>query len=77
MAHLIARDLQLIRARPPRSKMRMFYFGGSQTKAKVTNGYPRSRQAFNPPCNGRMRRTPLFLKSSATRALVASFGQVQ
>ncbi|HEX8764565.1 MAG TPA: hypothetical protein VF740_05360, partial [Candidatus Acidoferrum sp.] len=38
---------------------------------------PRSRQACRPPCSGRMRLIPFFLRSSATRALVASLGQVQ
>src|SRR5207248_2919308 len=43
----------------------------------VAKGKPRSRHAFKPPCKGRMRLIPFFLRSSATRALVASFGQVQ
>ena len=40
-------------------------------------GYPRPRQAPRPPSSGRTFSIPFFLSSSATRALVASFGQVQ
>ena len=35
------------------------------------------RQACSPPASGRIFSTPLRLRSSATRALVASLGQVQ
>jgi hypothetical protein len=45
--------------------------------ALPATGKPFSRQASNPPCNGRIFLIPCFLSSSATRALVASFGQVQ
>src|SRR5579864_715458 len=40
-------------------------------------GKPLSCQAPNPPANGRTRVMPCLRKSSATRALVASLGQVQ
>src|SRR5208282_3126554 len=40
-------------------------------------GYPRSIQASKPPRSGRTRVIPHFLSCSATRALVASFGQEQ
>ncbi len=40
-------------------------------------GKPRSRQASKPPSSGRTRVMPRFFNRSATRALVASFGQVQ
>lgn len=42
-----------------------------------TTGNPRSYQALKPPSSGRTLLMPLRFKSSATRALVASFGQVQ
>lgn len=45
--------------------------------AYVCNGNPLFFQAANPPASGRTRVMPLLLSSSATRALVASFGQVQ
>ena len=48
-----------------------------QPTLTLASGKPCSRHAFNPPSSGRMRWTPCFLRSSATRALVASFGQVQ
>jgi hypothetical protein len=43
----------------------------------VSSGNPRSRQPWKPPASGRTRVMPRFLSSSATRALEASFGQVQ
>lgn len=42
-----------------------------------STGKRRSRQAWNPPARGRIRDTPCFRNRSATRALVASFGQEQ
>jgi hypothetical protein len=44
---------------------------------RAETGKPISRQAGSPPARGRMRAMPRFLSSSATRALVASLGQVQ
>ena len=38
---------------------------------------PRSFHAPKPPASGRTRSMPLRFNSNATRALVASFGQVQ
>ena len=40
-------------------------------------GKPRSRHAPNPPASGRTRIIPNCWSCCATRALVASFGQVQ
>jgi hypothetical protein len=40
-------------------------------------GKPRSRHASKPPANGRTRLMPARFSWSATRALVASFGQLQ
>jgi hypothetical protein len=42
-----------------------------------STGKPRSNHALNPPASGRTFSIPLLFRSSATRALVASFGQVQ
>jgi len=42
-----------------------------------STGRPRARQAWNPPASGRIREIPRFRSRSATRALVASFGQEQ
>jgi hypothetical protein len=42
-----------------------------------TVGYPCSRQALSPPHSNRTFSIPFFFRSSAARALVASFGQVQ
>jgi len=40
-------------------------------------GYPRSSQPCSPPASGRTSVIPCRLSASATRALVASFGQEQ
>ena len=40
-------------------------------------GKPLFCQPANPPASGRTRVMPCLRKSSATRALVASLGQVQ
>jgi hypothetical protein len=42
-----------------------------------TKGKPLSRHAKKPPASGRTLLIPFLRSSSATRALVASFGQVQ
>ena len=42
-----------------------------------TTGYPRSNQPSNPPASGRTLVIPCRFSASATRALVASFGQEQ
>jgi len=42
-----------------------------------TTGRPAARQAARPPSSGRTRQIPRRCSESATRALVASFGQVQ
>jgi hypothetical protein len=49
----------------------------SQRLLALLVGYPRPSQAPNPPSSGRTLSIPFFLSSSAARALVASFGQVQ
>lgn len=51
--------------------------GGGAAPPTALIGKPSSRQASRPPASGRTRLTPPFLSSSATRALEASFGQVQ
>jgi hypothetical protein len=43
----------------------------------LVTGKPRRRQPSRPPARGRTRVIPRLLSLSATRALVASFGQVQ
>ena len=47
------------------------------TSPTVSTGYFSSTHASKPPSSGRTRVIPYFLRSSAARALVASFGQVQ
>ncbi len=42
-----------------------------------SRGNPRCRQPSSPAASGRMRVMPFLRKRSATRALVASFGQLQ
>src|SRR4051812_35730160 len=42
-----------------------------------STAYPCSTQESSPPCSGRTRVMPRFFSCSATRALVASLGQVQ
>jgi len=42
-----------------------------------STGKRRSRQAWSPPASGRIREMPCLRNRSATRALVASFGQEQ
>jgi len=49
----------------------------SAASVTMARGKPFSRQASRPPWSGRMCLKPFFLRSSATRALVASLGQVQ
>jgi hypothetical protein len=56
---------------------RIYASVGEGTVVTGTTGKPRSRQASNPPASGRMCDTPRFRSRSATRALVASFGQEQ
>ena len=42
-----------------------------------SRGKPAARQASNPPARGRTRVIPTRFNRSATRALVASVGQLQ
>lgn len=48
-----------------------------QLEATGSRGSPRCRQPSIPAASGRMRVMPFLRKRSATRALVASFGQLQ
>jgi hypothetical protein len=56
------------------------YFPSADTAAKsllISRGNPLSFHAWKPPAKGRTLLIPSFFSSSAARALVASFGQVQ
>lgn len=47
------------------------------TVTTFSTGYSKAVQASSPPSSGRTRVMPRFCSCSATRALVASLGQVQ
>jgi len=51
--------------------------GLSASKGKGSSGKPFACQASKPPWRGRTRVIPIRLSWSATRALVASLGQLQ
>lgn len=55
----------------------VIYAFASSTTTLASTGNPSARHASSPPSSGRTRVIPTRRKRSATRALVASFGQVQ
>jgi hypothetical protein len=80
-AHNQRRALPEHRKRPLRFGQRRMCGHTASTRAgwigRGSTGKPPSCHASNPPARGRIREMPRLRNRSATRALVASFGQEQ